>query len=96
MKARDVFCCTSCLAVGLIAMAALSESAPKAVDDLDGLRPDTQGVETNKFWDTRAHATYVVSVDAGASTNAVATAVRTQDAAIGDVGTSSGISIILK
>jgi len=97
MKCRYMIRAVACLAVGLAATAALSDGTSKTVDDLSGLRPDTQGVETNAFWDTRAHLTYTVQVNNGAGTNAIDTAVLTLAAsAPGDIGKPSGLSVIVR
>lgn len=58
-------------------IASMALAGTTTVDDLQGLRPDTQGVETNAFWDTRAHLAYTVQSSLGASTNAIDTAFST-------------------
>lgn len=97
MKVRSIVRGISCLTVGLVAFLAFSESQTKTVDDLAGLRPNTDGVATNKFWDTRAHTTYTVKVDGGVSTNAIDTAVLTLAASeAGTIGQPQGLTIILR
>lgn len=74
---------------------ALAET--RTVDDLAGLRPDTQGVETNAFWDTRAHLTYTVQSILGASTNSFDTSVLTVAASnVNDVGGQKGFVLIVR
>ena len=80
----------------LLSAAALSETQVK--DELSGLRPDTQGVETNAFWDTRLHGVTTVAVASGVSTNQIATAWRTVDlSGLTDLTTRpAGLTIILR
>ena len=66
------------------------------IDDLAGLRPDTGGVQTNAFWDTRLHGTYTVQNSFGASTSAFDTSVLTFAASnVGDVGGQNGFIMIV-
>ncbi len=58
----------------------------RTLDDLQGLRPDTQGIQTNAFWDTRLHTAYTVNVVSGANTNTVCTAMRTRTVAASNIG----------
>ena len=77
-------------------MLAFAETTTQ-VDDLSGLRPDTQGVETNAFWDTRAHLTYTVQSSLGASTNVFDTSVLTVAASnVGDVGGQKSFILIVR
>lgn len=76
MKTKLTTMIAAVFAVTMAAMLALAETTTQ-VDDLSGLRPDTQGVETNAFWDTRAHLAYTVQNVQGASTNAFDTSVLT-------------------
>ena len=77
------------------AMLAFAETA--IVDDLQGLRPDTQGVETNAFWDTRAHLSYTVQNSQGASTNAFDTSVLTVAVSnAGDLNEQGGFILIFR
>ena len=79
-KTRLAMAPTAAFAAAAVAAAMQFASAEtKALDDLQGLRPDTQGVQTNAFWDTRAHLTYTVQSSLGASTNAIETAFLTID-----------------
>ena len=86
--------------VAVTALAATMQFASaetKTVDDLAGLRPDTQGVETNAFWDTRAHLTYTVQSSLGISTNTFDTSVLTVAASdVGDVGKQNGLIMIVR
>ncbi len=67
------------------------------VDDLSGLRPDTDGVETNAFWDTRLHSSYTVQKSSGTSTNSFNTAVATFDYSnLGNPGMMSGLHLIIR
>ena len=88
------------VAVAATALAATMQFAlaeTKTVDDLAGLRPDTQGVETNAFWDTRAHLTFTVQSSLGVSTNAFDTSVLTVAGSnIGDVGKQNGLIMIVR
>lgn len=80
-KTRLAMAPTAAFALAAFAAAMQFASAEtKTLDDLQGLRPDTQGVQTNAFWDTRLHATYNVEVLSGASTSAIDTAHLTLDA----------------
>lgn len=76
MKAKLTTMIAAVLVATMTAMLALAETTTQ-VDDLQGLRPDTQGVETNAFWDTRAHLSYTVTKVQGTSTNAFDTSVLT-------------------
>ena len=97
MKLKNFIRNVLCLIVGGAACVSYSESQAKIVDDLAGLRPNTDGVETNKFWDTRAHMTYTVKVDSGASTNAIDTAVLTLAASeAGTIGQPLGLTLIVR
>lgn len=81
----------------LAATMQFASAETKTVDDLAGLRPDTQGVETNAFWDTRAHLTFTVQSSLGASTNAFDTSVLTVAASnVGDLSVKKGLSIIIR
>lgn len=96
MKTRLTTMITATFAVTMAAMLALAETTTQ-VDDLAGLRPDTQGVETNAFWDTRAHLTFTVQSSLGASTNAFDTSVLTVAASnVGDLSVKKGLSIIIR
>ncbi len=67
------------------------------VDDLQGLRPDTQGVETNAFWDTRAHLSYAVQSSQGVSTNAFDTSVLTVAVSnLDDINAQGGCIMIFR
>ena len=84
-------------ATALAATMQFASAETKTVDDLAGLRPDTQGVETNAFWDTRAHLTFTVQSSLGASTNAFDTSVLTVAASnVGDLSVKKGLSIIIR
>lgn len=97
MSVRSIVRGISCLTVGLGAFLAFSESRSKTIDDLAGLRPNTEGVETNKFWDTRSHQTYAVAVNDGVSTNAIDTSILTLAAsAPGDIGKPNGLTVIVR
>lgn len=76
MKNKSTTMIVAMLAVTMAARLTLAETTTQ-VDDLSGLRPDTQGVETNAFWDTRAHSSYVVQNIQGTSTGALDTSVLT-------------------
>lgn len=79
-KARLAIAPAAAVAAAALAAAMQFASAEtKTLDDLQGLRPDTQGVQTNAFWDTRAHLTYTVQSSLGTSTNAIDTAFLTID-----------------
>ena len=83
-------------AATMAAMLALAETTTH-VDDLQGLRPDTQGVETNAFWDTRAHLSYTVQNSQGASTNAFDTSVLTMSVSDpGDLYTHGGLIMMIR
>lgn len=56
------------LVISLGASAALFAAESVTYDDLEGLRPTTG---QNDFWDTSAHTTYTVQVDAAASSSAL-------------------------
>lgn len=84
-------------ATALAATMQFASAETKTVDDLAGLRPDTQGVQTNAFWDTRAHLTYTVQSSLGASTNVFDTSVLTVAASnVGDVGGQKGFILIVQ
>ena len=84
-------------ATALAATMQFASAETKTVDDLAGLRPDTQGVQTNAFWDTRAHLTFTVQSSLGASTNAFDTSVLTVAASnVGDLSVKKGLSIIIR
>ena len=84
-------------ATALAATMQFASAETKTVDVLAGLRPDTQGVETNAFWDTRAHLTFTVQSSLGASTNAFDTSVLTVAASnVGDLSVKKGLSIIIR
>ena len=96
MKTKPTTMIVAMLAVTMAAMLAFAETTTQ-VDDLSGLRPDTQGVETNAFWDTRAHLTYTVQSSLGASTNVFDTSVLTVAASnVGDVGGQKGLIMIVR
>jgi hypothetical protein len=96
MKTKPTTMIVAMLAVTMAAMLAFAETTTQ-VDDLSGLRPDTQGVETNAFWDTRAHLTYTVQSSLGASTNVFDTSVLTVAASnVGDVGGQKGFILIVQ
>ena len=84
-------------ATALAATMQFASAETKTVDDLAGLRPDTQGVETNAFWDTRAHLTYTVQSSLGISTNTFDTSVLTVAASdVGDVGKQNGLIMFVR
>ena len=96
MKTKPTTMIVAMLAVTMAAMLAFAETTTQ-VDDLSGLRPDTQGVETNAFWDTRAHLTYTVQSSLGASTNVFDTSVLTVAASnVGDVGKQNGLIMFVR
>ena len=96
MKTKPTTMIVAMLAVTMAAMLAFAETTTQ-VDDLSGLRPDTQGVETNAFWDTRAHLTYTVQSSLGASTNVFDTSVLTVAASnVGDVGGQKGLIMFVR
>ena len=95
MKTKLTTIIAAVFAVTMAAMLALAETTPQ-VDDLSGLRPDTQGVETNAFWDTRAHRSYTVQNSQGTSTNAFDTSVLTVAVSnTGDVNVPTGMILIV-
>ena len=97
MKLKNLIRNVLCLIVGGAACVSYSESQAKIVDELSGLRPNTEGVETNKFWDTRAHATFTVQVASAVSTTAFDTSVMTQSASRpSDIGKTNGLLLIFK
>ena len=96
MKAKQTTMIAAVLAATMAAMLALAETTTQR-DDLAGLRPDTQGVETNAFWDTRAHLSYTVQNIQGVSTNAFDTAVLTTAVSnTGNPGAKTGSLIIVR
>lgn len=94
------------LGVGLTVASALTAAADAALaaaeaeetrDDLAGLRPSTDGVETNAFWDTRAHVSYSVCLSEGANTNGLSSAVSTHEiSGAGDIAEELGLSVIIR
>lgn len=96
MQKKLVAMIAAVFAATMAAMLALAETTTH-VDDLQGLRPDTQGVETNAFWDTRAHLSYTVQNSKGASTNAFDTSVLTVAASnLGNLIEVKGMAIIFR
>ena len=96
MQKKLVAMIAAVFAATMAAMLALAETTTH-VDDLHGLRPDTQGVETNAFWDTRAHLSYTVQNSKGASTNAFDTSVLTVAASnLGNLIEVKGMAIIFR
>ena len=95
MKTKLTTIIAAVFAVTMAAMLALAETTTQ-VDDLSGLRPDTQGIETNAFWDTRAHLSYTVQNSQGTSTNAFDTSVLTVAVSnTGDVNVPTGMILIV-
>lgn len=95
MKTKQTTIIVAVFAATMATMLALAETTTQ-VDDLSGLRPDTQGVETNAFWDTSAHLTYTVQNSQGVSTNAFDTSVLTVAVSnAGDINKSGGFVIIV-
>ena len=91
---RMVTAAAASVAIAAVVSAAFADTA--TVDDLAGLRPDTGGVQTNAFWDTRAHLTYTVQSSLGASTNAFDTSVLTAATSnVGNVGGQNGFIMIV-
>ena len=96
MKTKQTTIIAAVFAVTMAAMLALAET-PTQMDDLQGLRPDTQGVETNAFWDTREHLSYTVNNNQGASTNAFDTSVLTVAVSnTGDLNAQGGFIITFR
>ena len=95
MKTKQTTIIAAVFAATMATMLALAET-PTQVDDLSGLRPDTQGVQTNAFWDTRWHLSYTVQNVQGLSTNVLDTAVQTVAVSNpGDINKSGGFVIIV-
>jgi len=95
MKTKLTTIIAAVFAVTMAAMLALAETTTR-MDDLSGLRPDTQGVETNAFWDTREHLSYTVQNSQGTSTNAFDTSVLTVAVSnTGDVNVPTGMILIV-
>lgn len=96
MKTKPTTMIVAMLAVTMATMLALAETTMQ-VDDLSGLRPDTQGVETNAFWDTRAHLSYTVQNIQGTSTNAFDTSVLTVAGSnAGDLNKQGGFILVVR
>ena len=96
MKTKQTTIIAAAFAATMAAMLALAETTTP-VDDLLGLRPNTQGVETNAFWDTRAHLSYAVTSNLGASTNAFDTSVLTVAVSnAGDLNAQCGFFMIFR
>lgn len=82
---------------GLIAVAALAAAGHESCDDLAGLRPSTDGVETNAFWDTRAHVAYAVSFDRGVNTNVLSSMISSCGVSeVGDIARNVGLMVIIQ
>lgn len=95
MKTKLTTMIAAVSAVTMAAMFAYAEATTQ-VDDLSGLRPDTQGVQTNAFWDTRAHLSYTVQNVQGLSTNVLDTAVQTVAVSnLGDINKPRGFVLIV-
>ncbi len=86
------------LAVAALALfASMLKADTTTVDDLSGLRPDTDGVQTNAFWDTRLHSSYTVKISRGASTNSFGTAVSTFGYSnLGNPGMANGLFLMVR
>ena len=96
MKTKLTTMIAAVFAATMATMLALAETTTQ-VDDLSGLRPDTQGVETNAFWDTRAHLSYTVQNIQGTSTNAFDTSVLTVAVSnAGDINKSGGFILVVR
>lgn len=83
------------IAIAVTVSAAFAETS--TVDDLAGLRPDTDGVQTNAFWDTHLRGTYTVKESVGASTNAFDTSVLSLGVSnVGNVGGQKGFALYIR
>jgi len=97
MKAMTRIIMMAAQAVVLLSFCSLVAADSTTVDDLSGLRPDTDGVQTNAFWDTRLHSSYTVQISRGVSTNSFDTAVSTFDYSnLGDPGAENGLIMIVR
>ena len=83
--------------LGLSLGVGLAAEGQETRDDLASLRPSTDGVETNAFWDTRAHVAYAVSFDRGANTNGLSSVISSCEiSGVGDIAQNVGLVYVIR